>query len=55
MKAFSPVLVSFLFAAHAAAQDLIVTAQGDSIHCKITKEKDGIGYLVGSRFVKIST
>jgi len=49
MKALFPTLVFFLFAAHATAQDLIVTAQGDSIHCKITKEKDGFVYFMYTR------
>lgn len=49
MKALFLGMLGFAAIAPAMAQDLIVTTEGDSINCKITKEKDGFVYFLYSR------
>lgn len=49
MKPLLPALLFFLIVLQATAQDLIVTTKGDSINCKITKEKDDFVYFTYHR------
>jgi hypothetical protein len=46
MKKILPILfVCMMWTGTSYAQDLIVTTAGDSIYCKITRERDGFVYF----------